>query len=628
MFFLNLSLLEFVGVLGTLSSLVVALYLLDRVRNKHVVPTLRFFQTAEKPPELKHRRKLQQPWSLILQLLSLLLLLLAIAQLRLGSPDRSSRDHVLILDSSAWMAARSGQQRLIDQARAAARHYISLLPNSDRVMVVRADALATPANFFESDRNEIRRAIDRTQASAGGLKLADAIQFARDAQRLHAQRPGEIVFVGAGRIAEEDQPVSLPENLRVIPIKGPIEHTGLLKMGVRRSVTHPDAWNIFVAVKNYGTLRRSVPLALTFGGATIASRRFELNPGADQSASFEFPTRSAGWLEARVLAVDAFSEDKRAVLELPARKGLAVTIYSDEPELLRPIFQTIPGVNATFAATARYDAKTVGIVLLDRFAPPTAPSGPSIWLIPPAQKSPVRVRTTATKVKLKQWRSDSILGAGLHTKDLQIDSSEIFAPEPQDLVVAESDAGPLIVARPKSRLVVTGFHPVRSALRYELATPLLFANILRWMQPDIFRSYESVAGTVGAVNVDLESEPDPAGVRVITEDGQTLPFTIEGRKLRFFTGTPGVVRVLTGDRELVYSLTLPQPGAIVWSPLNVRAGFPARMPSEQSGRDIWQWLAILAAIALVADWILFGRMRGRIFAALAPLSRMSWRKAS
>src|SRR5271170_171793 len=260
MFFLNLSLLEFIGVLGTLSSLVVALYLLDRVRNKHVVPTLRFFQTAEKPPEQKHRRKLQQPWSLILQLLSLLLLLLAIAQLRLGSPDRSARDHVLILDSSAWMAARNGQLRLIDQARAAARHYISLLPNNDRVMVVRADALATPANFFESNRTAIQRAIDRTQASAGGLKLAGALEFARDAQRLHTQHPGEIVFVGAGRISEEDRPAGLPGNLRVIPIRGPMEHTGLLKMGVRRSVTDPDGWDIFVAVKNYGTVPRSVPL--------------------------------------------------------------------------------------------------------------------------------------------------------------------------------------------------------------------------------------------------------------------------------------------------------------------------------------------------------------------------------
>jgi hypothetical protein len=294
--------------------------------------------------------------------------------------------------------------------------------------------------------------------------------------------------------------------------------------------------------------------------------------------------------------------------------------------LLRPIFQTIPGVNATFEAPAHYNPKVGGIVLLDRFAPPVRPSGPSIWLIPPAQTSPVQVRTTANKVSLKEWRPDSILGAGLHTKDLKLEASEIFSPEPEDLVVAESDSGPLIVARPKTKMVVAGFHPMRSALRYELATPLLFANMLRWMEPDIFRTYESVAGTVGPVNVDLESEPDPAGIRVVTEDGQTLPFTVDGRKLRFFSGAPGVVRVLTGDRELVYSLTLPQPGAIVWNPSTVRTGFPARMPSEQSGRDIWQWLAILAALALVADWILFGRMRGRIFAALAPLSRVPWRR--
>ena len=109
MFFLNLSLPEFLAILGSLSGLTVALYLLDRMRKHHTVATLRFFAAAEKPPVLKHRRKLQQPWSLLLQLISMLLLLLAIAQLRLGSPARYSRDHVLILDTSAWMAARLGK---------------------------------------------------------------------------------------------------------------------------------------------------------------------------------------------------------------------------------------------------------------------------------------------------------------------------------------------------------------------------------------------------------------------------------------------------------------------------------------------------------------------------------------
>src|SRR5438132_929338 len=118
MFFFNLSLPEFLALLGSVSGVVVALYLLDRLRKKQTVATLRFFSALDRVPQYKHRRRLQQPWSLLLQLISLALLLLAIAQVRLGSPDRYSRDHVLILDTSAWMAARSGQGRLIDQARA------------------------------------------------------------------------------------------------------------------------------------------------------------------------------------------------------------------------------------------------------------------------------------------------------------------------------------------------------------------------------------------------------------------------------------------------------------------------------------------------------------------------------
>jgi hypothetical protein len=78
------------------------------------------------------------------------------------------------------------------------------------------------------------------------------------------------------------------------------------------------------------------------------------------------------------------------------------------------------------------------------------------------------------------------------------------------------------------------------------------------------------------------------------------------------------VRVLTGDRELVYSLTLPQPGDIVWKPVSAKHGLPPRSPAGPGSQDIWQWLAVLAAVCLVADWILYGRMRkGRIPAAAA-----------
>src|ERR1700677_3955915 len=117
MSFLNLGLGELLGLAGAISAAVVALYLLDRSKRKQVVSTLRFWTGAGVRTQLKHRRRIQQPWSLLLEIISLLLLLLAIAGPRLGLIGGAGRDHVLILDTSAWMGSlgpRGPQSTLLD----------------------------------------------------------------------------------------------------------------------------------------------------------------------------------------------------------------------------------------------------------------------------------------------------------------------------------------------------------------------------------------------------------------------------------------------------------------------------------------------------------------------------------
>lgn len=634
MFFLNLTLPEFLAILGALSGAVVALYLLDRKRLRVRVSTLRFFRFADRPPEMKHRRKVQQPWSLVLQLLSLSLLLLAIAQLRFGSPDRTSRDHVMLLDSSAWMAARTPAGRLIEEARARARAYINALPRNDRVMLVRVGELPMPATLFESDRARILRAIDETQPGSSALNVEQALRFAEQAQALRARRAGEIVFVGAGR-TPGDGALNLqpPRNLRMLPVSGAISNCGLRKVGVQRSLDDPDTWEIFISAKNYGDAPRIAPLVVQFGGAPVGSKRFNLAPGAEDTANFRFKTRAAGWLEARLLVQDAFPEDDRAVLELPARQTLTVTVYSDEPDLLRPVFNAIPSVKANFLPTARFKAgAATGIVILDHFAPAAPPKADAIWIEPPPKSSPIPVRNSPANLKLVRWRSDHPLGAGLRVKDVELAGAEVFRLDDGDIPIAETDAGPVIVARDGAhKTVVLGFHPVKSAMKYELATPLLFANILHWMAPDIFRLTELTAGTVGLVNVDLEAAPDPSLVHVSSDNGRNVPFTLDGRMLRFFTETPGTVRVTNGARELVYSLTLPQPGDAIWNPASAMHGIPSKFPAEPSSRDLWQWLAVLGGIGLIAEWILFGRRRilnGRANARPRVTFAAKWRKAS
>src|SRR5882672_8582581 len=405
MFLFNLTFVQFAALFGSVSALVVALYLLDRSRRKQTVATLRFWVAAEQPTVVARRKKIQQPWSLLLQLISICLLLLAIAQLRLGSAGATPFDHVLILETSAWMGAQSpartqGSQprTLMDEARARARAYVRTLPAGDRVMLVRADALATPVTVFEANHGKVEEAIAGSEPGATALNLEQAFEFASQIQSLSARRAGEIVFAGSGRVSEVEaaslSAASAP-NLRVLPINDAPENCGLRKIGLRRSATDPALWEIFVSVRNYGAKPRTVNLALLFGGAPVGTRSLVLAPASEQEALFEHRTRAAGLLEVRLLTRDAFPADDRAVLELPEQKTLAVTVYSNDPEMLRPILEANPHVRAVFRTVAEYSpARGPGLVILDSFGPPSPPVVDSIWIEPPPGGSPIPIRKT------------------------------------------------------------------------------------------------------------------------------------------------------------------------------------------------------------------------------------------
>lgn len=643
MSFLNLGLGELLGLIGGISAAVVALYLLDRSKRRQVVSTLHFWAASDVRTDLRHRRRIQQPWSLLLQLISLALLLAAIAGPRFGVFDGGGRDHVVILDTSAWMGSRTGQgtRTLMDDAKGLARAYVRALPSRDRVMLVRADALATPATAFESNRQVVEDAIRLSQAQASALNLSQAFEFAQRAQK-QAQRAGEIVFAGSGRVSVDDAAgATAPANLRMLAVNGApgnkLENVGLRKIGARRRPGAPDVWDIFVAVHNYGTQVRSVGLELQFAKSPAGSTRMTLKPGAEEEAAFAYKSKVAGYLEARLDTRDAFPQDDRAIIELPSQTALRVAVYSNEPQLLRPLIEANPAVEAAFEPTANYDpAVKADVVVLDRFAPPLPPRVHAIWIQPPSVGSPVGVKSTQNGVKLDRWRAESPLGEGLHTQDVTLESGEFFSPAANDQVVAEGAGGALVVARSgassgTTKLAVIGFHPGRAPMKYELATPLLFANILRWMTPGTFRRLELQAGTVGTVSVPVEADTKAADVQVLDEKQRPLPFTIAEGTLRFFAGAPGAVRVEMGDRELVYSLTLPDVAEAVWQPpAGVRRGIPRAAAATAAATDIWPWLAVLGGLGLLADWLLFGRSRAfrlRASKMTTPL-RAVWRKAS
>lgn len=623
MLFLNLTVAQFLVLFGSAAAVVFTLYLFDRARRRQVVSTLRFWVDAERPVASSRRKRIQQPWSLLLQLLSLALLLLAIAQVRFGGPAQA-RDHVLLVETSAWMGTRTGPSAaaplLMDEARARAEAFVEALPSSDRVMVVRADALATPVTGFETRRDRIAQALAGLRPGATGLNLDQSISFARQVQTLSGGRAGEVVFAGLGRISGRESAgatAEAPANLRVLEVPEPAPNIGIRGITLRRSASDPAVWEVFVMVRNYGPDRRTVPLSLRYDLAPAGARSLDVPGGGEREASFTVRATAAAILEARIAAGDGYTADDYARLELPGLPVLPVIVYSSAPESLRPLLDANPKVRAIYRAPSAYDPKPeAGLMVLDGFAPPRPPEIDALWLDPPAGASPVAVVSRGTALRLERWLTGHELGAGLRTKDVTLASASLFRLGPGDLAVAESSQGPVAVAREgPPRTVVLGFHPLRSALRYELATPLLVANVLRWVAPGVFRTPELQAATVGTVTAVLPPGATAETYRVTAEDGRDVPFSVREGVLTFFSGRPGIVRVTGGDRELVYSLSLPELSEARWErPAGVRTGIP---PASGSGlpAETWPWLAALGGLGLLAEWMLFGRhghLRGRV----------------
>jgi hypothetical protein len=619
---LNLSLLEFLAVFLPVSATVVALYLYDRVHRRQIVSTLRFFERVTQSPVFTRRKKIQQPWSLILQLVSLALLLLAIAELQFGRRAEPARDHVLILETSAWMnatmpgagnsrpnrsgGAGDGRISLMDVARRRALEYLRAVPSSDRVMLVRADQLATPVTPFTKNRSQLEQAIRTSHPGSTALNLPAALDLARSSQRLAARRPGEIAVIGSGRVMRRDLERAAGEtpNLRAILLGGEPHNCGIRKLSARRLPGDPLTWEIDVGAYNYGATEQRTSLTLAFAGSRIGSGALALAPHSAAEARFRLRSAQGGTLSAVLDSKDEYRADNKAEIELPRLSPLKIQVFTNKPSLWRPLLTASPFLDPEFHTPGEYSpgGPPRRLVIIDGFRPAAPPRADALWIPPAAAQG-------TEKVVVRHWNPAHPISSGLHNKDIRVSRATILDARGPEFVIAESDDRPVLVASAgEFKKVVFGFHPLEEGTDNHVAVPLLFANLVRWVSPDLFRSSEISAGPPGLIEMQVPAGTRREQVQITSAQLRVLPFTLVGDRLRFFAGQAGTVHVTTPEREWVYALNLPEVGETRWMPPpGARRGVPPPAAAAPLNRDLWPWLALAGAIGLLIEWILYGR---------------------
>jgi hypothetical protein len=202
----------------------------------------------------------------------------------------------------------------------------------------------------------------------------------------------------------------------------------------------------------------------------------------------------------------------------------------------------------------------------------------------------------------------------LRSKEMRPDEAQTFDVSAPVFPVAGSDRGAVVVARPgvegRPRLAAIGFDALSGASRFDVSTPLLFANLLRWLEPDRFRATEFTAAGVGTASINLDSTEAAERIRVLDSSGFAVPFTVRNNTLQLYVDKPAVVRIITPERESIVSFTLPDVGQFAWKPPeSTPRSLPVRSWFGASAVDLWRWLAVAGALGLLVEWLIYGRQR-------------------
>ncbi|MCS6798108.1 MAG: VWA domain-containing protein [Myxococcota bacterium] len=618
---LGLTLAQWLGLLAAAAAAVFALHLLRVHRRRVEVPFLALWQQAvgtSRPSRLWAR--LRWLLSLVLGVLIVACLTLAIADPRLVTATAGGRTLVVLLDASASMLATDEPGGRFEAARRHVRRLVESLGPADRALLVRMHAVAEPLGPLASDRTVLLQALDAARPTHAPARPEPALRLALDALR-GQPRPG-IVLVSDGAF-EPPAPATLEElqssgtPLAMVSVGREDRNVAVTALAARRHPLDRTRCALLVELWNAGTRRERVELRLLGDGRPLDVEHLELEPGERIRRVRDDVTGADRLVEAHIVLADgpdALPLDDRAVARIPERRRMRVLTVGEGNLYLEAALLLDEYLDVTHVRPAEYrDAHGYDAAIFDGFVPPAPPGVDAIFLHPTGGSGwqPIAVEGRIERPSFERVDRDHPLVRWVALRDVNVAEALRLRPEPRDRIVASDPRGPLLVEgeRDGRRIVVLAFDVRHSDLVLRAAWPLLLLNALeRFAETSVELLASPRAGEVWTLPVGATARR----VRMVEPDGRLHPLAVRDGRIVFRAEQAGAhVLEVDGRRELIASqlppgeesriapVRAPRWGSLHWS--RALEGRP------QVDRTPWAWLAAVALVLLVVEWLAYHR---------------------
>jgi hypothetical protein len=274
----------------------------------------------------------------------------------------------------------------------------------------------------------------------------------------------------------------------------------------------------------------------------------------------------------------------------------------------------VPSSTATFTETAAQ----VPVTILDGVVPPTLPPGNLFFIAPPRSTEFFSITGQTDFPALRPSPGEEPLLRNISLSEVSVLKANRLVPGAWARVVVDGDGGPLLLAgeRDGRRVVVLAFSLQQSDLPLQVAFPLLISNIIGYLAPG---SGAEAALLTPDQPLAIPVDPSITEVRVTRPDGEVVRITPQNGQAIFADTAqlgPYIVEQrqgerLVGRRRYAVNLFAPDESRIApQADMSIPqvSGLQQAVTRERVGREeIWRWLAAVALLVLVVEWLVYQR---------------------
>lgn len=587
--------------------LIILLYLLKPRRQEIMVPSTYLWEQVQKDIEASNPwQRLKKNLLLLLQLLTAMLLVMALTRPYLPVTQDSARHLVVVLDCSASMAASDVSPSRFDEARRVAGKMADQLGPGDCMTLITMGEKPGILVSASRDRKEIKRLLDELRMNSGSADLEPVLAIV--SAMLKNDNNISLLILTDGGVKPLENQIKLSCPVKVELIGKNSDNLAITTLATR----HQGSQVITLArVQNFSKQVIESDIELRAQGSLIDVRSLVMKPGEIQDIIWDELPPGVELVEARLSLQDIYSPDNLAwaVVQVAGKnRALLVTpgnVFMEKALNLSEALELYRTSPENYLQQNEY----YDLYIFDGWLPQQLPQASIIVLNPPASNPFFAVNGTLKNIASITASADEPLLRYVDVNGWQMASvSNVNLPAGVKSLL-QHEQKPLLAAGDYlgQRVALFSFDLHNSNIPLQTGFPILINNLAAWLLPE----RQDNAGVISGDEYRFTPLVNSREIIVQNPDGKEEIFKTPFPPA-FSTINPGPYRFtqVSDDREHSF-YAVKNSGNLLESDLKPQNLSWIQTKQEQvkniSNREFWPFLAVICLFVLLLEWEVYRR---------------------